>query len=217
MSRSDPGSSMELFRANPVHQVLVTIYAVVWIVTAISPVNRQDWLLENILAIGVVFLLVFTYPHFRFSDGSYVLLTLFLTLHAIGAHYTYAQVPAGFWVQDILTLQRNHFDRLAHFGFGLLLFVPAREIVIRLTPLRGSWTYAVPLAGLMAMSGMFEIIETWVAQVVSPELGDAYLGTQGDIWDAQNDMTCAFVGALLALVTIGVAARHRRATRGRGD
>lgn len=188
------------FRNNRLHQGLLASYLLLWIVLAISPVNRHDWLLENLLAFLAVALLVASYRTFRFSDTSYVLITGFMGLHAIGAHYTYEQVPLGFWLKDVFDLDRNHFDRLVHFACGLLLAYPIRELFVRTAHVRrGYWAYVIPVVILLAFSGLFEMIESWVAQIVSPELGDAYLGTQGDIWDAQKDMTAAFIGAILAM------------------
>jgi len=184
---------------NRLHQRLFGAYLLLWIGLAISPVNRHDWLLENLLAFLAVALLIATYRRFPFSNLSYILITVFMTLHAIGAHYTYEQVPLGFLMKDLFHLNRNHFDRAVHFAFGLLLAYPIREVFVRTTHVAGGWTYIIPVVLLLAFNGFFEIIESWVAQIVSPELGDAYLGTQGDIWDAQKDMTAAFTGALLSM------------------
>ena len=195
---------------NRLHQGLFGAYLLLWIGLAISPVNRHDWLLENLLAFLAVALLIATYRRFPFSNLSYILITVFMTLHAIGAHYTYEQVPLGFWIKDLFHLSRNHFDRVVHFAFGLLLAYPIREVFVRTTHVAGGWTYIIPVVLLLAFSGFFEIIESWVAQIVSPELGDAYLGTQGDIWDAQKDMTAAFCGALLSMGFTAVWLARRR-------
>ncbi|MCA9422875.1 MAG: DUF2238 domain-containing protein, partial [Nitrospira sp.] len=160
----------------------------------------HDWFLENILAIGLVIVLIAIYREFPLSDLSYLLLTVFLTLHAVGAHYTYSKVPLGFWIQDMLGLDRNHFDRIAHFSFGLLLAYPLRELFLRRVQVQGFWAYYLPISGILALSGFFEILESWVALLVSPELGEAYLGTQGDEWDAQKDMTVAVIGAFLTIM-----------------
>ena len=198
------------FRHNHLLQGLLGWYVLLWVVLAISPLNRQDWFLENILAVLLVGILVATYRMFPFSDLSYILITLFLTLHAIGAHYTYAEVPFGFSMKGLFELERNHFDRVAHFASGLLLTYPIRELFARKAQIRGGWAYVFPVVTLLALSGFFEVIESWVAQIVSPELGDAYLGTQGDIWDAQKDMTAALSGAILAMgITAAWSARRR--------
>jgi putative membrane protein len=189
------------------HRGLLAAYLVLWTVLAIMPIDRHDWLLENILAVLLLGLLVGTYRRFQFSDLAYVLIASFMALHAVGAHYTYEHVPAGEWMKQALDLRRNHFDRLAHFAFGLLLTYPIRELFVRLTGLSGWWSYYVPATTTVAMSGLFEILEAWVAQIVSPELGALYLGTQGDIWDAQEDMTAAFTGAALCMMLIAIARR----------
>jgi putative membrane protein len=142
------------------------------------------------------------------SDLSYILLAVFLTLHAVGAHYTYSQVPLGDWLKDALHLSRNHFDRIVHFAFGLLLAYPVREFLLRAVGVKNFWAYYAPVSAILAFSGFFEIVESWVAMLVSPELGDAYLGTQGDIWDAQKDMTVAFVGAILTMVIAAAVPRR---------
>ena len=186
---------------------LVTIagcYAALWLALAIRPVDPGDWFLENLLVFVTVGLLTLTFRSFRFSNVSYALLAVFLALHALGAHYTYAQVPAGFWLRDLLHLERNHFDRVIHFGFGVLLLYPIKEFLTRHVGARPSWVPWLALATIIAMSSFFEILEAIITQVVHPELGDAYLGTQGDIWDAQKDMTAAVFGAIIATaLTLG--------------
>ena len=182
-------------------------YGLLWIVLAIAPRDRQDWFLENLLALSTVATLVATYRRFQFSTPSYVLITAFLSLHAVGAHYTYAEVPFGFGLQQAFGLSRNPFDRLVHFAYGLLLAYPLRELLIRLAGVQGLWSYYLPVSGMLAQSGLFEIVEALVAEIVSPELGAAYLGMQGDQWDAQKDMLAAFAGALLCMVVLLVCAR----------
>ena len=178
--------------------IIAGCYAALWIALAIRPVDRGDWFLENLLVFVTVGLLTLTFRRFRFSNFSYALLAVFLALHALGAHYTYAQVPAGFWVRDLLHLERNHFDRVIHFGFGLLLLHPVREFLMRHVGARPSWVPWLALASVIGISSFFEILEAIIAQVVHPDLGAAYLGTQGDIWDAQKDMTAAVFGAIIA-------------------
>lgn len=204
-------SSAEPASVNPVsvrlRQGLLAAYLVLWAALAIAPIDRRDWLLENILAVLLLGLLIGTYRRFQLSDRSYVLIALFMALHAVGAHYTYEHVPAGYWMQQALDLQRNHFDRLAHGAFGLLLTYPVRELFVRLAQLRGFWSHYFALVTIVALSGFFEILEAWVAQIVSPELGALYLGTQGDIWDAQQDMAAVFAGAVLCTVFTAIAQR----------
>lgn len=204
-------SSSDLTGVNPsgvrLHQGLLAAYLVLWAALAIAPVDRRDWLLENILAVLLLGLLIGTYRRFRFSDRSYALIALFMSVHAVGAHYTYEHVPAGYWIQQALDLPRNHFDRLAHAAFGLLLTYPVRELFVRLAHLRGFWSHYFALTTVVAFSGLFEILEAWVAQIVSPDLGVLYLGAQGDIWDAQQDMTAVLTGALLCAVLTSIVQR----------
>jgi putative membrane protein len=174
-------------------------YGLLWIWLAIEPVNRRDWLLENVLVVTGVALLLFTYRRFQFSLLSYGFMALFLVMHVVGAHYTYAEVPFGFWLKELFALERNPFDRIVHFAFGALLAYPMRELLLRLARVRGVWSSILSLSAILALSGLFEVVEAIVAMVVSPELGTLYLGTQGDVWDAQKDMAAAFFGALLTL------------------
>jgi putative membrane protein len=186
---------------------LLLWYGLLWTVLAIAPHDRQDWLLENLLALAAVATLLLTYRRFQFSIPSYLMITAFLSLHAVGAHYTYAEVPFGFWLQQVLGLTRNPFDRIVHFAYGLLLVYPLRELLTRLAGVNHFWSYYLPVSGMLAQSGFFEIVEALVAQIVSPDLGTAYLGTQGDEWDAQKDMVAAFSGALLTTMLVGIRAQ----------
>jgi putative membrane protein len=187
------------FSRNRLLQVLVGWYAVVWIVTAIGPHDRTDWFLENLLVVAALAVLIGTYRAFPLSDLSYLLITAFMTLHAVGAHYTYAQVPLGFWIQETFGFARNHFDRIVHFSFGLLMAYPIREVFLRVANARGFWAYYLPLDVTLAFSALYEIVEMVVATMVAPGTGDAWLGTQGDVWDPQKDMGLAALGALLCM------------------
>lgn len=167
---------------------------------AISPLDRHDWLMENMLFFISFSALVGSYRFFQFSIKSYILITIFLTLHLTGAHYTYSKVPFGFYLSEVFDLTRNHFDRIVHFSFGLLLTFPIRELLIRFAKLRGFFSYYLPIDVVLACSAFFEILEWLLVLSVNPELGDAYLGTQGDIWDAQKDMGLAMIGSVVAML-----------------
>jgi putative membrane protein len=174
---------------------------VIWTALAIAPSYRADWLLENLPTMVAVPLAVLTFRRFRFSDQAYVQATIFLILHTIGSHYTYSEVPAGDWVRDALGLARNHYDRIVHFSFGLLMLRPTRELLIRDPRTTGPWRLAfASIAVTSFWSLMYELIEWVTAAVVDPAAGTAFLGTQGDPWDAQKDMALAAVGAVLAAV-----------------
>src|SRR5437867_12434224 len=144
-------------------------------------------------------LLIGTYRVFPLSDLSYLLITAFLTLHAIGAHYTYSEVPFGFWIQPSVGFVRNPFDRVVHFSFGRLMASPIREVFLRVANARGFWAYYLPLDVTLAFSAVYEIMEMVIATMVAPGTGDAWLGTQGDVWDPQKDMGLAALGALLCM------------------
>lgn len=189
---------------------LLLFYGLLWIWLAIDPVDRRDWVLENLLALALVAVLVFTYCRFQFSLTSYWLIGVFLGLHATGAHYTYAEVPLGFWLKDLLALSRNPFDRIAHFSYGLLMTYPTRELLVRVAGVRRRWSYYLSVSVIVALSGLFEIIEAIVAVIVSPELGSLYLGTQGDDWDAQKDMAAAFAGSTVMIALIEVISNRRK-------
>ena len=197
-------------RGNRLQQGLGLWYLIFWVVTGISPVDRQDWLLENFLVVVFSSLLIATYRRFPLSDLSYSLIAVYLTLHSIGAHYTYPQVPIGQWAKDVFHLNRNHFDRVVHFSFGLMLAYPAREIFLRVANARGFWAYYLPIDVILALSAMYEIMESWFAKIIGPGLGDAWLGTQGDIWDSQNDMTAALAGAIICMAITAILQRRYR-------
>ena len=201
------------FRENRFLQLLVLWLLLLWIITAIDPFDRRDWLLENLLVFFYCGLLVLTYRRFAFSNISYGLFGLFLTLHLIGAHYTYAETPFGFWLQDAFGLSRNHYDRIVHFAFGLLIACPFRELFLRAAGIRCAWSYPMVIVTVLGFSGFYEALEGIVAVIVSPELGAAYLGTQGDVWDAQKDTAMAFAGAVIAMAICWWMDRHRRKRR----
>jgi len=137
----------------------------------------------------------------------YALITLFLTLHTIGAHDTYAQVPFGDWLARTFQLSRNLFDWIVHCCFGLLRTSPLREVFLRLT--NAGWGLAMYLSVMtpLGWSGLWEVLESWVARIVSPQVGVAYQGAQSDIWDAQQDMTAVCAGAVIATALTVRAAR----------
>jgi len=199
--------------------LLGSLFAVVVIVSGIGAHYPHDWLLENALVVVLVTGLVVTYRSLPFSRLSYLLIFSFLCLHELGAHWTYAEVPYNDWTRalfgrslnDMLGLERNHFDRLVHFLYGLLLTYPIREVFLRVGGVRGFWGYFLPLDLAMSSSMIFELIEWGAAETFGGELGVAYLGTQGDVWDAHKDMALASLGALIAmLVTAGLNARYKR-------
>jgi len=189
---------------------LAIVYTIWWALMAISPNDRSDWMLENVLVFLAVGVLVYTYKAFPLSRVSYTCIFVFLTLHALGAHYTYAEVPYQDWM-PFLAGGRNQFDRVVHFSYGLLLAYPIREMFLRIGNVRGFWGYFLPLDLTMSTSMLYELIEWGAAEAFGGDLGAAYLGTQGDVWDAHKDMALASLGALIAMVI--TAAVNRRMQR----
>lgn len=180
-------------------------YAVIWVVAAIAPHNRFDWLLENLLVFLWVGLLLASRRAVPLSNLSYGLIAAFLTLHTIGSHYTYSLTPIGFWIQDLLALERNHYDRVVHFCFGLLLAYPLFEALSRVLQGRTAWLHAMTLSVILAFSNLYEIIEWAAAEVIEPEAALAFLGTQGDVFDAQKDAGLALIGGGIALSALALS------------
>ena len=199
---------LALQRIRPYVVALIAVYLALWTWLAIKPFDRHDWLLENALVLVFGIALFFSHKRFVFSRVSYTLIFLFLCLHAVGSHYTYAEVPyeaawkslTGHSFNAMLGWERNNFDRLVHFSYGLLLAYPLREIFLRVADARGFWGYFLPLDFTLSTSALYELIEWGAAEVFGGDLGVAYLGTQGDVWDAQKDMACAGSGALIAML-----------------
>lgn len=191
---------MRTFKKNKPLQLMCAWLVLWWAVMAINPLFPSDWLLENLLVFAVAILLVATYPWFQFSNLSYAMFTVFLSMHLLGAHYTYSNTPIGFWLQDVFDWERNHYDRIVHFAFGLLLAFPLREELLRVPKVKRSWSYSLAIALILALSALYEVIEGAAAMIIAPELGMAFLGTQGDQWDAQKDTFLAFVGSIIAML-----------------
>jgi putative membrane protein len=183
---------------------LIAVFVAVWVWAAICPSYRHDWLLENYLVFIFLPLILISGRYFKLSNTSYTLIALFMILHVIGSHYTYAEVPFGDTLKVWLGAGRNMYDRLVHFSFGFLLAYPMREVFLRISQVKGFWGYYLPLDVTLSFSALYEIIEWWVARNVDPSAGIAFLGAQGDIWDAQKDMAMAGIGALLAMIVIAL-------------
>lgn len=210
--------------ATPAHArrtlaVLSALYGVIWLLLAIDPLDRHDWALENALVALFAAGMFAVRRRFLFSRASYVLIFVYLSLHTIGAHYTYSEVPydaawqrlTGYSLNAWLGWERNNYDRLVHFSYGLLLAYPLREVFLRVADVRGFWAYFLPLDFTLSTSALYELIEWGAAELFGGDLGIAYLGTQGDVWDAQKDMALAGLGALIAiLVTAAINAVQRR-------
>ena len=190
---------------------LFFLFVAWWAFWAYQPKYFSDWALENVLTVLFLAILILTRNAFRLSSVSYTVLFVFLLLHTIGGHYTYAEVPYEEWtavlsfsINDIFGFTRNHFDRLVHFLFGFLFAYPMREFFMRIASTKGAWNYYLPVELVMSGSMLFELFEWLAAVVFGGDLGMAYLGTQGDVWDAHKDMGLATLGAMLGMLIVAI-------------
>lgn len=168
--------------------------------SGIGPFDRLTWLLEvapGVIGLGV---LAFTFRAFPLTKLTYLLIAVHIVILCVGGHYTYAKVPAFDWLAEALGRSRNDYDKVGHFWQGFGPAIVAREVILRTSPLRrGKWLFFLVLCFALAVSAVYELIEWWVA-ALSGEAADAFLGTQGDVWDTQKDMFTCGIGAALALV-----------------
>lgn len=201
---------------DPLPLVLLLLVAVALAISAIRPADRITWWLEIFPILLVVPVLIFTARRFPLTRLLYVLIAVHSLILMLGGHYTYAHVPLGFWLQDALDLSRNPYDRIGHFAQGFVPAIAAREILLRQTPLkRGGWLFFIVASICLAISACYEFIE-WLAAVVGGGTAEAFLGTQGDVWDTQWDMLTALIGALTAqLLLSGVHDRSLARLLGR--
>ena len=172
------------------------VYLIFWIILAIKPTDRFNWFLENILAVAFILFLVLTYKKLKLSNKSYTLILIFMILHTIGAHYSYSQTP---FFSELFgqKLQRDNYDRLTHFTFGLLFYLPFFDAVSKLAKPKGFWRFFFPFAIIIMCSSLYEIFE-WLSVIVfTPERTTLFLGAQGDLFDTQKDMMLASIGAFI--------------------
>jgi putative membrane protein len=191
--------------------VLVAVGTIALIVSGTQPYDRPTWLMEVLPIFIAVPALVAVFPRFQFTPLAYRLILVHCLILMLGGHYTYARVPLGAWVQELFDLGRNHYDRLGHLAQGFIPAIIAREILLRRTPLQpGKWVFFLVTSVCLAISACYEFIEWWAA-LLGGENADAFLGTQGDVWDTQWDMFMAFTGAMLAQLSL--ARMHDRQMR----
>jgi putative membrane protein len=186
---------------------LLAVFSLFWLALAVRPHDRVVWLTENALTVTAVAALTATYASWPVSNLSYSLVGAFLVLHTVGAHYTYARVPydavakvrAGVELSKLFGWTRNHYDRVVHLAYGLLIAYPAYELLERYAEPAGAWSYVLAPALIMATSMAFEVIEWWAAELLGGGVGSDYVGAQGDTWDAQKDMALATGGSIVAM------------------
>ena len=185
-------------------RILLALGLVVLAWSGIAPKDRAVWLMEVFPAMAGGVALVLTGRRFPLTPLIYRLIFVFCLVLFVGGKYTYAEVPVGFWVQELFHLKRNHFDRLGHFLQGVIPAILTREMLIRCTPLRpGKALFWICSSVALAVSACYELIEWQSAIWTAPEQGTAFLGTQGDEWDAQKDMLMALIGSLFVQLVFG--------------
>lgn len=195
------------FKDNKWLWIFIVLFSAVWVSTFIGTTDLNNWFLENALTFLSLIFIVATFKRFQFSDLSYLLIFIYLCLHVYGSKYTYAENPLGYWLQDIFHTDRNHYDRIVHFSFGFLLAYPMRELFLVWMKYPRMVAWVLPIEITLSISGFYELIEWAVADIFFEAQGDAYLGTQGDIWDAQKDIFLAFSGAIIATTIVSIIKR----------
>lgn len=201
----------------PLRPALILCYAVLWTALAVSPVDRAGWALENLLVLGFALGLLTAGRRLVLSRSAMLCVFVFLCLHAIGAHYTYSLVPYDHWTQALtgrtasawLGLDRNHYDRLVHLAWGLLLTGAVGEVLLQVAPITGPVRRVLSPLVIVSLSAAYEIVEWGAALAFGGDLGITYVGAQGDAWDAQKDMALATLGSLVATAAAVVRERRR--------
>lgn len=192
------------FKTNYWLWAFIVLFMALWVNTLVGTSDINNWLLENTLTILLLIFLAVSFKRYQFSDLSYLLIFVYLCLHVYGAKFTYAENPFGYWLQDQFHSGRNHYDRIVHFSFGFLLAYPMRELFLRWFKYPSLVSWILPIEITLSVSAFYELIEWAVADVFFAAQGAAYLGTQGDVWDAQKDIALAFSGAIIATTIVSV-------------
>ncbi len=172
------------------------------IITGIQPHDRLTWYLEVFPVIIVIPILFCTYNKFPLTNLLYYLIAIHAVILMIGGHYTYARVPFGFWLENILHLTRNPYDRIGHFAQGFIPAIALRELLLRTSNIgKSKWLPTLIIASCLGISAFYELFEWWTALLLNQSAED-FLGTQGDIWDTQSDMFTALIGSIVSLLLL---------------
>ncbi len=189
-------------RVEPLHWVLLAIFGIVLIWSGITPYDRLTWWLEIIPALIALPILIFTFRRFPFTHVVYTLILLHAIVLMIGGHFTYAREPVFEWLKQVMHWPRNNYDKLGHFMQGFVPAMVAREVLLRRSPLRrGGWLFFLVVCICGSISASYELVE-WLTAVVGGGKSEEFLGTQGYVWDTQTDMLMAFIGAIVAQLTL---------------
>ncbi|WP_336788616.1 DUF2238 domain-containing protein [Paenibacillus sp. MMO-177] len=189
------------FKQNRLLQITIAVFTALWIIAAIRPSDWKIWAVENSLLVAFVIVLIVMYRKFPLSNLSYLLIAIFLAMHAYAAHYTYQHTPIDDWLKQLFHIKRGFYDRIVHFAFGLLIAFPVREAVQYFLKLHRKWpAYIVTFTMIMSASALYELLEMWSAYLFNKKMAAKYIGLEGDVFDSQKDMTSALGGALIAIV-----------------
>ncbi|MBV4519350.1 DUF2238 domain-containing protein [Pseudomonas sp. SWRI74] len=206
-------------KAHPRYELTLFLFLLAIVaVLGFSPRSRVDWALENLLVLLLVGTLLAVYRQFRLSAASLTLVFVFLCVHELGSHFTYSLVPydrwcsamTGFSFNKTFGLHRNHYDRLVHLSYGLLLVYPIREVLLRLTPLRGFWLFFVTLNIMLSTSAVYELVEWVGGAYLGDDTSQAFVGAQNDPWDSQKDMALAVLGGVISLLVVSLHSAVRQ-------
>jgi putative membrane protein len=182
--------------------LLLTLFSLAFLWSAIAPLQRFTWWLEIAPILIALPILFFTHKYYEFTRLAYVLMLFHAIILLIGGHYTYAEVPLFNWLRDTFDWSRNYYDRVGHFAQGFVPAIIAREVLLRKSPLvQGRWLFCITCAICLSISAIYEFVEWWTA-VYEGGAADAFLGSQGDVWDTQWDMFTALIGSIVAQVLL---------------
>jgi len=188
---------------NLLHVFLLSTVIVILLMSVIHPKDLFTWFLEVLPALIGLGVLISTYHRFRLTNLAYILIWIHVIILIIGGHYTYAEMPLFNWLRDTFDLARNYYDRLGHFAQGYIPAIIVREILLRKSPLKtGKLLFFIVVSICLAISATYELIEWGVAEATGTA-AEAFLGTQGDVWDTQWDMFFALIGGIIGLVSLG--------------
>ena len=196
------------FKKNKLLWLLLLSFAAIWINTLVGTTDLNNWMIENTLTVLFLVFIVTTFKKYQFSDLSYLLMCIYLCLHVYGSKYTYAENNFGYWLKEYTHSSRNYYDRIVHFSFGFLLAYPMRELFLKWLKYPKLVAWILPIEITLSISALYELVEWAVADIFFKAQGDAYLGTQGDIWDAQKDIFMAFLGALVSTTIVSAIKKN---------
>lgn len=205
------------FSTNKILWLFTIIFSCCWAFGWVYNHNMENYLIENLLVIIFIPILIFSYKWHRFSDMSFALILMFLLLHIYGAFYAYTTNAFGEWLKSTYHLWRNPYDRIVHFSFGLLIAYPVREILIRKFKVSKAASWLIPIEVAFSLGTIFEMIEWGVAELTTPEVGETYVATQGDVWDAHKDIILAALGAAVMMLIVFTVRSLRNKYGKRGE